>query len=170
MAKYRLSGGLAMAPESDMALLKKMSRQGWHVTGMRGISYRFEKGVPHDYDYSLNLEKRINPEMMSIFEASGWTPVVAVNGFQIFRAEAGSPPIFSDVESEIELLAKNRQLYGKCSLVLLSALIICIITAKWMEWNLFIFTGVGLVLVVCFIFTFFPFIGFSRSLHKKKMG
>ncbi|WP_410512879.1 DUF2812 domain-containing protein [Paenibacillus sp. BR2-3] len=168
MAKYRMSGGLAMAPVSDMNLLKKMSQKGWHVTGMRGIFYRFEKGLPHDFDYSLNLEERINPEMMSFYEASGWTPIVAESGYQIFRAKAGSSPIFSDSESEIELLSRNRQQYGKWSLVPMSLMIVFIIVANWIEWDTFIFTGLGLFMFVCFIFTFLPFIGFSISLHRRK--
>jgi hypothetical protein len=170
MAKYRMSGGLAMTPESDMKLLKKMSQKGWHITGMRGIFYRFEKGLPHDFDYSLNLEERINPEMMSFYEASGWTPIVAESGYQIFRAKAGSSPIFSDSESEIELLSRNRQQYGMWSLIPMSLMIVCIILANWIEGYTIICTALGLFMSVCFIFTFFPFIGFSISLRKKKGG
>lgn len=168
MAKYRISGGLAMTPGLDMNLLKKMSQKGWHVTGMRGIFYRFEKGMPHDFDYSLNLEERINHDMMSFYEASGWAPIVAENGYQIFRSEAGSSPIFSDTESEIELLSRSRRQYGKWSLVPLSLLIVCIVAAGRMEWDNIIFTALGILMLVCFIFTFFPFIGFSLSLRRRK--
>ncbi|MNV64785.1 hypothetical protein D3C71_1574470 [compost metagenome] len=106
--------------------------------------------------------------MMSFYEASGWTPIVAESGYQIFRAEAGSTPIFSDSESEIELLSRNRQQYGKWSLVPMSLIIMCIIAITWMEWGTIVFTGLGLFMLVCFIFTFLPFIGFSLSLRKKK--
>ncbi|MFE4714329.1 MULTISPECIES: DUF2812 domain-containing protein [unclassified Paenibacillus] len=167
MAKYRMSGGLAMTPESDMNLLKEMSQKGWHVTGMRGFFYRFEKGARHDFDYSLNLEERINPEMMTFYEASGWIPIVAENGYQIFRAEAGSSPIFSDSDSEIELLSRKRQQYGKWSLVFMSLMIVCIIVANQIEWDAFIRTGL-MLFMVCFIFTFLPFIGFSKSLYMRK--
>nr|WP_275262591.1 DUF2812 domain-containing protein [Paenibacillus tepidiphilus] len=151
-----------------MHLLKRMSQRGWHVTGMKGMLYRFEQGGPHDYDYALNMEEQVNPEMFSLFEASGWTPVIAFDGLQIFRAEAGTSPIFSDSESEAEQLSKNRQQYGKWSLVPLCLAIICFILRNQVEGAGELFFFLGLFMLVCFVFTFFPFIGFSLSLRKKR--
>ncbi|WP_151733438.1 DUF2812 domain-containing protein ['Paenibacillus yunnanensis' Narsing Rao et al. 2020] len=168
MAKYRMSNGWAISPGKDMLLLKRMSRQGWHVTGMKGMLYSFEQGGPHDYDYALNMEERVTPEMMALFEASGWTPVVAFDGLQIFRAEAGASPIFSDSESEAELLSKNRQQYGKWSLVPFCLAIICFILKNQVEEAERLFFCLGLFMLVCFVFTFFPFIGLSLSLRKKR--
>jgi hypothetical protein len=147
-------------------MLSEMSKKGWHLSKMRSIFYCFEKGDPHDYKYSLNLEISITPEMLSFYEASGWTPIVAENGHQIFRAESGTAPIFSDAESEIEVLNKNRHWSGKCALLFAALITICVILSSLIES--IIFGILGLIVFVLFIFTFLPYIGFTLSLYKLK--
>ena len=110
--KYIIGSGIAISPEKDMALFKKMSKQGWHMSGIMLCWYCFEKGEPADYDYASNMESKVTKDMLSIYEESGWTPVVACNGFQIFRAKAGATPIFSDRASEIEALEKFEGVYA----------------------------------------------------------
>ena len=106
--KYILGSGIAMNPEKDMALFKDMSKQGWHFSGTMLSWYRFEKGEPANYDYASNMEFKVTEDMLSMYQESGWTAVVSCDGFQIFRAEAGAVPIFSDLESEIEALKEIR--------------------------------------------------------------
>ncbi len=166
MAKYRMCGGLAMTPDRDMKMLKEMSLKGWHLSEMKSILYRFKEGQPHDYDYALNLEPRINSEMMLLYEASGWMPVVASNGYQIFRAEAGTSPIFSDLDSEIEMLTKNRHSVGKGAAFFAVLLILCFALSYFTLWKIFVIPA--LFILIFFIFCFFPFIGYSRSLKKKQ--
>jgi hypothetical protein len=176
--KYRMSGGLAMTPNRDMNMLKIMSVKGWHVTGMSGIRYRFEHGEPHDYDYAMNCEHAVDAEMLSLYETSGWTPVMVLNGvggYQIFRAEAGTPHIFSDVDSEIEVLRRSRRFYGKWSLIFFGALVGVIISAllafKLLELSKIAFIGLCILFVLiwlCFISFFTPFVGQSVTIAKKK--
>lgn len=166
MTKYRMCGGFAMTPKRDMKMLSEMSKKGWHLSKMRGIFYCFEKGDPHDYNYSLNLEISTTPEMLYFYEASGWTPIVAENGHQIFRAESGSAPIFSDTDSEIDILNKNRHWSGKYALLFTALITICLILNSLIES--IIFTILGLIVFVLFIFSFLPFIGFTLSLYKLK--
>lgn len=168
MAKYRICNGLAIAPDKDMRMLKKMSQEGWHLAGMSGFFYRLEKGQPKNYDYALNMERNVGSDMMSFYEASGWTPVVAEYGYQIFRAEAGSSPIFSDLDSEMEILRSNRQQYGKWSLVFIGLQILCLLIGRLADLKTFIVGGASLVLIICIIFTLFPFIGYSLTLRKKQ--
>lgn len=170
MAKYRISTGLAMAPDKDMSMLKDMSRKGWHVTGLSGLFYRFEEGRPQEYDYALNMEPSIGPDMLSFYEASGWTPVVARDGYQIFRAEAGAAPIFSDADSEMEILRSNRRQSGKWALIFMALLAGCLWMYHWTDssFGIGLFSGAGLVLTGFLIFTLFPFIGYTRTLRKKQ--
>jgi len=107
--KYIIGSGVAISPDKDMALLKKMSKQGWHMSGILLWWYRFEKGEPADYDYASNMESKVTKNMISIYEESGWLPIVAVDGIQIFRAKEGTTPIFSDLESEIEVLEEIKR-------------------------------------------------------------
>ena len=64
--------GFAIAPLKDMKMLEKMSRKGWHLEGMSGILYRLEKGECHEYIYDYNMEEKIDKEMLSLYESSGW--------------------------------------------------------------------------------------------------
>lgn len=118
MAKYRLCGGLAMMAEHDMGMLKDMSAKGWHVSGLSGgLFYRFEQGVPHDFDYAVGFERDFTPEVQKLFRAGGWHPVIAAPGWQILRAEAGETPLFTDEESKEEALRAVRARTGRWALV-----------------------------------------------------
>lgn len=165
MAKYRISNGLAIMPERDMKLLKDMSKKGWHLVGMKGFFYRFEEGEACDYDYTLNTELEIEKDMLSYYEASGWCPVVIGPGYQIFRAKEGTTPIFSDRDSEEEVLQRNQKLSGKWASFFGILLIVWFLATDVIDLG-FITVIVMVALIIGFVFTFFPFMGFSRSLKK----
>jgi hypothetical protein len=168
-----MSGGWAVRPDHDLNMFKDLSAKGWHVTSMGEIRYHFEHGEPHDYDYALNFEDTVDAEMLSLYEAGGWTPVIASSGalgYQIFRAEAGTPHIFSDVDSEIEVLRKRRRFYGKWSLIFLAPLIVVLVSALLVV-NKIAFVALWILFVliwVCFIAFFTPFVGQSVTIAKKK--
>lgn len=169
--KYRMCSGLAMAPEKDMRMLARMSRKGWHFAGMKGVfEYKFEKGEPHNYQYALNMEMETTPEMLELYEKSGWKPIVAVPGAQIFRAEEGTAPIFSDASSEIEMLSANRKWCGKwafvCGLLLIGFFVLG--SVPGIPLIRMAAQMLGLVCMVGFVFTFLPVLGYSRSIYKKK--
>jgi len=158
--KYIMGSGIAISPEKDMALFKKMSNQGWHMNGTMMWWYRFEKGEPADYDYASNMEATVTKDMISIYEESGWMPIVAHNGFQIFRAAAGATPIFSDLESEIESLEEIRRntvkgavLWG-LPLVLIRVAIVMFTATGSLPW---------VILTVLFVFCLFPFVANALS-------
>jgi hypothetical protein len=154
-------------PGRDMKVLREMSQKGWHISELKGFWYRFEEGEPHEYEYSLNLEQNPSVDMVSFYEASGWTPIVITEGYQIFRAEAGTPPIFSDWDSEREVLSENRRLAGKRSAILGGLLLLCLALLWFTAGN-----PAVLIVFLCvwcpFIFIFIPFIGYNVSLHKKR--
>jgi len=177
--KYILGNGIAISPEKDMALFKKMSRQGWHMSGITLLWYRFDKGEPADYDYASNMESKVTKNMLSLYEESGWLPIIAYNGFQIFRAAEGTTPIFSDLESEVEALEEVKR--NTLKSVLFWGLPFIVFETLW--WIIFS-TGfdAGILLVamrttlfvlgsICgipFIFNAMSFIGISRMLGKKR--
>ena len=165
MAKYRICSGLAMAPEHDMKVLKEMSRKGWHLTSLKGLFYRFEEGEVSEYEYALNMEMETDQDMLAYYEASGWKPVVIGPGYQIFRAEKGTVPIFSDRDSEVDVLERNQKKIGKW------AGFFAVLIAAWLFATNRVDLGIAgviimMILIVCFVFTFFPFVGYSRSLKK----
>lgn len=160
-----MCGGLAMMPNRDMRLLKDMSKRGWHLVELKGIFYRFEEGEPCDYDYTLNTEMEVEKDMLSYYEASGWSPVVIGPGHQIFRAKEGTKPIFSDRESEEDVLQRNQKMSGKWASIFGILLIVWFLATNVIDLG-FITVLVMMALIICFVFTFFPYMGFSRSLRR----
>lgn len=160
MNKYRFCNGLAIFPEHDMKMLGEMSRSGWHLVGFSKIClmYKLEKGEPASYIYSVNFEKSVNNDMIEIYRESGWEAVVLKNGYQIFRALEGTPPIFSDKQSEIDILKEQRNLCGKGALISLGILLIFVLIMYLTDIHNSLMLLI-IVPIVCFVFTFFPFIG-----------
>ena len=115
MAKttYRMCGGLAVMPGHDMAMLKRMSAKGWHVTGVnRALLYRFERGEPHGFDYAVDFQRDFSEEARELYGLGGWEPVVLGPGWQIVRAEAGTTPLYTDDDAEAETLRESRKGLG----------------------------------------------------------
>jgi len=170
--KYVMGSGIARSPEKDMALFKKMSNQGWHMNGTMIWWYRFEKGEPANYDYASNMEARVTKDMLSIYEESGWFPIVACSGFQIFRAVLGATPIFSDIESEIELLEEVRRNTLKGAIIWGFPVFLTRLSI-----SMFADTGslLWVMLTVLFVFCIFPFVtnvlsffGIGKMLRRKR--
>lgn len=164
MNTYRICNGLALFPEHDMKLLQRMSEKGWHLKDMSGILYRFEQVEAHDYIYNLNLENDTGEDMFALFEQSGWTAVIKGPGYQIFRAEKGTTPIFSDVESKLDMLTRNRKSFGIAAaifaiLLLASTGLLVAFDSIWILLLLFV-AWIG------FVFTLLPFIGLSVSISR----
>ena len=166
MSKYRCSMGFAIAPLKDMKMLEKMSRKGWHLEGMSGILYRLEKGECHEYIYDYNMEEMIDKGMLSLYESSGWELVYSQAGFQIFRAEKGTTPLFTDSESKVEVLEKQRKMFAIPALVFT---LLFFISAYVMVTQ---GGTVSLILTACLyccsIFTLFPFLGLCNGIRRAK--
>lgn len=166
MSKYKISMGFAIAPQSDMKMLEKMSRKGWHLNGMSGLMYRFEKGECHEYIYDYNMETTVEKGMLSLYEGSGWKLIYSMEGFQIFRAEKGTVPLFTDRECKVEVLEKQRSQFA------IPALIFTILFA--ISFGVMCIQGGDLIAVltlclyICFVITAFPFIGLCNLIHKNK--
>jgi len=177
--KYILGDGIAISPEKDVALLKKMSKQGWHISGTTLSWYRFDKGEPADYDYAFNMESKVTKDMLSLYEESGWLPIVACDGFQIFRAAEGATPIFSDLESEVEALeeVKRRTLkpvfFWGLSLIAIELLSWTVFSTRHDTGHLMcamrvLLSVLGLFCAAPFIFNIVCLFGISRILRKKR--
>lgn len=170
MSKYRFITGLAINKEKDIKVMQEMSEKGWHLAGTKGVFlYRFEQGEPMQYDYAINMEMSVDEEMLTLYKSSGWTPVVAQPGCQIFRGKRGNPPIYSDVNSEIELLENNRRLAGKIALLFFALLLLLFALGGGLIKSYpIIFLFLFLILIIPFVFTFLPFLGYTRTIYKKR--
>ena len=133
MNKYLPCMGVALMSSYDVERLKRLSRQGWHVTGMaaRAMLYRLERGEPHPYDYCAVVGKRPSHELLELYEESGWEPVVVEDTFQVLRSDdEAAPPPYTDEATRDEAILENRHRYGSfAALCLLVAIAILPILA-----------------------------------------
>lgn len=176
MAKYRICGGLALMPVHDMALLKRMSAKGWHLSGFSGaVLYRLEQGEPHAYDYEVYFEPEFSPKVQDFFRAGGWELVASGPSWQIVRAEEGTTPLFTDDEAKIEMLSRSRARVGGAAIVCAVLAVLFFVleqmfTAQQFELGETICLMGLLTAVACLVFSFLPFIGYTLSLRKLRAG
>lgn len=173
MNKYRVCNGLAIYPDKDMKMLSKMSAKGWHVKSLEGICYRFEEGEPKDYIYNLNMENEVNEDMLSIYKESGWEPIILGEGYQIYRAEAGTTPIFTDNETKIEVLNKQKKSFGMGALIflLIFLVIVAVSVIFWSNETIKdILLFVALLCWVPLVFTGLPYLGLGKQIKDLKKG
>lgn len=174
MAKYRLCGGLAIMPEHDMAMLKRMSAKGWHVTGVnRALLYRFEEGEPHVYDYAVDFQQDFSEEARKLYRLGGWQPVALGHGWQIVRAEAGTVPLYTDDDARAETLGASRTGLGWAALFCAIAAVLFFalqarLSAQGNELGSWVCLAVCAAFAVGFVYSFFPFVGYTRSLRKMR--
>lgn len=173
MSKYRYCSGLAISPNRDMKMLSKMSAKGWHLSGMKGIRYCFEEGEPKEYIYNLNMENEVNEDMLSIYKESGWEPIVLEEGYQIYRAEKGTTPIFSDNETKIEVLSGSKKVYGIWAAGFLLVMIVVIALSAVFRNNEIVRDILLWISVVCWIplvFTGLPYLGLRKQIKDLQKG
>ena len=171
MARYRLCGGLAIMPEHDMAMLKRMSAKGWHVTGVnRALLYRFERGEPRAYDYAVDFQRDFTEEARDLYGLSGWQPVALGPGWQIVRAEAGTVPLYTDDDARAETLGASRAGLGWTALAcaIAAALLFALqarLSAQGNEPGSWACLALCAAFAAGLVFSLFPFLGYTRSLR-----
>lgn len=110
--KYITSGGLAFSEDKDMEKLHHYSLKGWHVRDFKLIGYVLEKGESNDYIYSVDyrsLHEDEKEEYFELFSSAGWTHIASDDDIHLFRANAGTKPIYTDKDTSVE---KYKQLSG----------------------------------------------------------
>ncbi|WP_040226977.1 DUF2812 domain-containing protein [Bhargavaea cecembensis] len=119
--KYITSGGLAFSEEKDMKKLQRFSREGWHLKDFAFMGYTLEKGEPADFIYSIDyrtLEDGEEDEYLDVFDSSGWSHVASAATIHLFRAPAGTKPLYTDRETTVEKYGRNSAWIGKAALPL----------------------------------------------------
>lgn len=171
-SKYVMINGFAFSEESDMEKLRNYAREGWILEDIvAGFFYKLKKDKPKDVEYSLDYQSEATEEYFSLFSAADWTHVISLdNGIHIFMAQAGTKPIYSDRESEIDKYDRVKKQTGKgtiysliVAIVLSALLVISAIAIKP------IFLIVLLLLIVdifVFIFNYMPYLAYNSRLKQ----
>lgn len=107
--QYMMSVGLAFSEADDMKMLRRKSMQGWHLKRFRCAGYELEKGDNEDVIYSIDyrlLELDEKDEYFDMFAIAGWKHVCTEYNMHIFKAEKGTVPIYSDIESARDKISR----------------------------------------------------------------
>ncbi|EJO5347395.1 DUF2812 domain-containing protein [Clostridium botulinum] len=167
-SKYVMVGGLAFSEEWDMKRLRNYAKEGWILEGIvGGFFYKLKKDKPQDIVYSLDYQKYIDEEYLTLFKEAGWKLMVSIGGeMHIFSAKAGTKPIYSDCESEMDKYISVRNTTGKGSLYSLILGIILIGLSFFIK-NIFI-TGLLLMDFIVFVFSFMPYVAYGYRIKQIK--
>ncbi len=169
--------GFAFSEESDMEKLKEYARQGWILEDIvGGFFYKLRKDKSQDIIYNLDYQTEANEEYFTIFKEAGWNRIVSVENYMhIFSAQAGTKPIYSDCESEIDKYTSIRNLTRKgtlYSLILAIALIgLLFVSLVAIKPIFLIIVGLLIIDIFVFVFNFMPYLAYnSRIKQIKKDG
>lgn len=102
--KYIFSRGIAFYPEKEMQLLKKEAQKGWHFRKMNQVGLLvFEKGNAEEKEYSVDFFDGTSDELseyLVIYKQAGWENIANYKKkYFYFKADCGTPTIYSDSES-----------------------------------------------------------------------
>ncbi len=169
--------GFAFSEESDMEKLKEYARQGWILEDIvGGFFYKLRKDKSQDIIYNLDYQTEANEEYFTIFKEAGWNRIVSIENYMhIFSAQAGTKPIYSDCDSEIDKYTSIRNLTRKgtlYSLILAIALIgLLFVSLVAIKPIFLIIVGLLIIDIFVFVFNFMPYLAYnSRIKQIKKDG
>ncbi|ACA54621.1 DUF2812 domain-containing protein [Clostridium botulinum] len=171
-SKYVMIGGLAFSEESDMEKLRNYASEGWILENIvGGFFYKLKKDKPHDIVYSLDYQKQADEEYLAIFKDAGWKRIVSIGDeMHIFSAQAGTKPIYSDRESEMDkyINAKNRTGKGTLYSLIVAIVLIClsVIPIKALRYMSPIISGLLIIDFIVFIFNFMPYLAYKYRIKQ----
>lgn len=170
--KYVIISGFAFSEETDLEKLNRYAKEGWLLESIiGGFFYKLKKDKPQDIIYSLDYQRAADEEYFNIFKEAGWNQVVSIGNYiHIFSAQAGTKPIYSDKESEIDKYTRIRNTTKKGSiysliigLILLGMSTISLIAIKSV---FLLLQGLFLINLIVFIFNFMPYVAYNNRIKK----
>lgn len=171
--KYIMSGGLAFAEERDMEKLSKYAEKGWLLERFAPLGFRLRRGQPQNLVYSVDYQVNVDEEYDLIFEDAGWSRVCSAGGnIHIFRATAGTSPIYSDKTTTIDKYEREKKIMGITALPSLIACIVFILLQRFSaNESLPDIVGkisyyLGGVALIILIFSGLPYLAYRSKLNK----
>lgn len=173
-SKYVMINGLAFSEESDMEKLKNYASQGWILEKIvGGFFYKLRKDKPQNIVYSLDYQTEADEEYFTIFKEAGWKLVLSLgNQMHIFSAQAGTKPIYSDCESEIDKYTRMRNQTRRVtiySLVIAIVLIVLLVVSAIAIRPIFLIILTLLVIdIFIFVFNYMPYLAYNSRIKQIK--
>ncbi|MEG0772071.1 DUF2812 domain-containing protein [Clostridium sp.] len=173
-SKYVMISGLAFSEENDMKKLNNYASKGWILEDIvGGLFYKLKKDKPQDIVYTLDYQTEATEEYFSIFEEAGWKLVISIEKqMHIFSAQAGTKPIYSDYESEIDKYTSMKNRTGKGTLYSAIVAIILMylsnVSIKVARPMFLILLGLSIINIFVFTFNFMPYLAYNFRIKKIK--
>jgi len=113
--KYLLNMGLAFDEDGVLKKMSKLAKQGWFLSKMSLLRYKFEKGEPKDLIYSMDYKdlKEDKEEYFELFDLSGWKCMCSYGPYHFFSAPIGTVPIYTDKKSYLDKYKAPKSIYLK---------------------------------------------------------
>lgn len=164
----RMSNGLAVSPEKDLAMFADMAGQGKHLNGIAklGHGWSFVDGVPEEAVFDLAYESNASSEYFDIFQAAGWELVISMGDVHIFKAVPGTAPIHTNAESRRDELTRNRDRYLRYSVIALIAFLLVGLGVRVASWNEWLELSLLMVFLFPVVYTVVPLVGYWSHLNK----
>jgi hypothetical protein len=172
--RYEPSLGIGFDEAGDMQRLHELAAEGWRLIGFKGLSYVLEPALPEQVVFTVDYMYEPDMEYFALCQASGWVHVVSMDKLiHIFKAQPGTPPMFSTAE----IREKYQRVQGR---LLIAAIVgVAVVIAVWwavLMWGrvwlqqfeatwLAVAGSIGLLGVVIaaqtlFMFTFMPWLAY----------
>ncbi|WP_238884046.1 DUF2812 domain-containing protein [Clostridium sp. YIM B02551] len=171
-SKYVIIEGFAFNEEGDMKRLSKYASQGWILESIvGGFFYKLKKDRPQNIVYSLDYQREANEEYFDIFKEAGWKHVISLGKqMHIFSAEAGTKPIYSDRETQIDKYEDIRFRTGKASLYssIVGILLIGLLIFSFIAMRPIFLPILCLLFIdiVIFTFNFMPYVAYNSRIKQ----
>jgi hypothetical protein len=166
--------GLAFNEESDMEKLKNYASQGWILEDIvGGFFYKLRKDKPQNIVYSLDYQLEADEEYFTIFKEAGWKHVLSVNNhMHIFSAQAGTKPIYSDSNSEIDKYTcmRNQTKKGTIYSLIVAIVLIGLLVVSAIAVRQIFLIILALLVIDIFIFgfNFMPYLAYNSRIKQIK--
>lgn len=173
-SKYVMISGLAFSEENDMEKLGNYASQGWILEDIvGGFFYKLRKDKPQNIVYNIDYQTETNEEYFTIFKEAGWKLVVSVENYMhIFSAQAGTKPIYSDCESEIDKYTsiRNRTRKGTLYSLILAIVLIGLLVVSLIAIRPIFLIILGLLIIdmFAFVFNFMPYLAYNSRIKQIK--
>lgn len=106
----------AWEAEKEALWLNKMALEGWQLTDVSSMLYRFRRIEPKNWVYQLDFVEVGKDDFLDyeqLFADAGWTYVTTLTNWHYFRSDGNDETvgvIHSDTQSRIDVLRRVRRM------------------------------------------------------------
>lgn len=137
--------------EKEVAWLRKMANQGWHLQSVMVFMYTFMRGEPQDTLYFLDftiLKNKDRGEYIGVFQDAGWSFICQQSNWFYFASPADNRyrEVYTDNQSK---LRSYRSLLLLHVFEIVGLSYIMMITGKRAQSG--VFTGIDVLIIIILI-------------------